>query len=251
MASFVQFGSKDEVLQAFKARSIDVWAICQGKELICAGDGADELETFLDMLNNGRHPVIYTLRVYNGAGDADCITNKTECNGSFKFQLESAGAVQQVSGVMPRFAGGVDAITQRIHGAISEKVGKYVDDLLSGKEAAEKKPTFKDIAIGYLENPEDLQMIMGTIGSVVAMFKGVPMAPPAMVAGPREPQRFAGAGAADAGASEQDAKGERLCNAINRLEKCDPDIVIHLEQLATIAETKPAIYTMALNFLKG
>jgi len=250
MATFVQFDSAEGVMNAYNARGIAVWSIFQGKELISAGDGAEELENFLGMLGSGKYPVIYTLKVYNSVNNPDDITNKTECNGSFKFQLETVGS--SVGGaVMPRFAGnGTDIITAKIHGVISEKVGKYVEDLLSGKAAEEKKPSFKEIAMGYLENPEDLQMIMGTIGSVVAMFKGNPA--PAMVAGAREPARFAGA--VDAQQTDPEANrdelGRRLVIAVNRLEKCDPEIVLHLEQLANLAENNPAMYKMALGFLK-
>lgn len=248
MATFVQFNSAAEVLEAFNSRGIDTWSICQGKDLIAAGSGTEELQSFLELLSKGRYPVVYTLRVYNGAGDPDSITNKTECNGSFKFQLETAeGVPAAVSGT--RFAG-TDIITQRIHGVISDKVGKYVDDLLSGKEQEEKKPSLKDVALGYLENPEDLGQLVGAISGIVQMFKGG--AAPAMVAGPRLPASFAGtapAGPAEPSQAERDALGARLVAAVNRLEKCDPEIVLHLEQLATVAEQKPALYKMALGFL--
>lgn len=246
MATFVQFNSADEVMQAYNSRGIDVWAICQGKELICAGCGPDELQTFLNMLEKGRYPIIYTLKVFNSVKEPDDITNKTECNGSFKFQFETAGAVAGIAS--PRFAGTQDVITAKINGVISEKVGKFVEDLLSGKSAEEKKPSLKEIAMGYLENPEDLQQVVATIGSVVQMFKSAGAAAPAMVAGPRIPERFAGT-TEPMEQADKDALGARLVTAINRLEKCDPTIVIHLEQLANLAENKPETYKMALNFL--
>jgi hypothetical protein len=252
MGSFVQFDNAADVLEAYENRGIAVWSIFQGKELLSAGEGREELEGFLQMLEKSRHPVVYTLKVYNAVNDPNCITNKTESNGGFKFQVEGASA-GAISGPQsgPRYAG-ADLITQRIHSVISDKVSGFVDDLLSGKTKEEPKPKLKDVLIGYLENPEDLQAVLGSIGSVVAMFKGATV--PGMVAGPRIPERFAGAtdtpeAVLPESAEEREKRGIRLACAVNRLEKCDPDIVEHLEQLATIAETKPALYKTALGFL--
>jgi hypothetical protein len=42
----------------------------------------------------------------------------------------------------------------------------------------------------------------------------------------------------------------RLNSAISKLRKFDKDIVIHLEQLADLAESNKMLFNLGLNFLK-
>jgi hypothetical protein len=42
----------------------------------------------------------------------------------------------------------------------------------------------------------------------------------------------------------------RLNNAIKKLKQFDKDIVLHLEQLANLAEKNKAMFNLGLNFLK-
>lgn len=49
---------------------------------------------------------------------------------------------------------------------------------------------------------------------------------------------------------EETLKEIRIKKAIEKLNKFDKDIVLHLEQLADLAETNKFMFQMGLNFLK-
>jgi hypothetical protein len=256
MATFVQFVGKNDLLQAYKNRAIDTWAVCQGKEIISCGQGEEELEQFTDLLCRQSGDIVYTLRVYSAVSNPDTITNKTEYNGSFKFTLDGAPAgVGNVARAGASLST-ADMITQKIMGRIGAVVEKELDKIFDGPEKTdppESENGLWGVLKPYVDNPAAL---VQTIGAIKQLFGAVPAA--AVV--PMVVPSLAAVGAVSRAGAVEDEKDfvdnlsqpmlERLGAAIDRLGKCDTDIVVHLEQLATIAETKPDTYKMALNFLK-
>lgn len=254
MASFVQFIGKADLLEAYQNRDIDVWSICSGKEIISCGCGVDELTQFVDLLCRQPNSAIYTLRVYSAVSNPETITNKTEYNGSFKFTLDNVPA--QVGGISRAGSmGTADIITQKINARIGAVVEKELDKLFSGgeknDEAEESEGGLWGVLKPFVDTPDKL---ISTIGAIKQMFggaAGVPISVPAMAAIGSPVKR---AGAEPEPGTLIDSLPEpaliRLGAALDRLGKCDADIVAHLEQLADIAEKKPDTYKMALNFLK-
>lgn len=251
MGSIVQFVGKDDLLKAYNNRGIDVWALCQGKEIICTGAGADELTEFVTMLEKQPGNAGYSLRLYSEVENPDRITNKTEWNNSFKFMLDApAGQV----GAFNRAGqmGTTDIIAKKISDRIGAVVDKELDKMFSGnsEEKEEKEGGLMGFIQPYIDTPDKL---IATIGAIKNMFApaGAQVSPVTMAAiGNVQPQR---AGTADAGALVDTLSPEmleRLGAALDRLGRCDKDIVVHLEQLADIAEKKPDTYKMAINFLK-
>lgn len=255
MAS-VLFFDKASVVEAYESRGIDVWSISEGKSLMAAGSGTEELSKILCMLEKNRVPARYILRVYNNESDPDAITNKTENNGEFTFKLDpGAGAAgAAVSGVTYVGSNPADILAGKIHEALSRKVGTMVDELLEGKKE-EPKPTIGDFVMGFIE--ENPNIVVTVLDKLAGIFKPAVVAAPALapvynMAQPAAVGTVAPGFVGDPEINKGDTgeRLQRLANALDRLEKCDPNLVEHIEKLATLAETKPETYKMALTFLK-
>lgn len=251
MASAVQFFGGGNVIAAFKNRGIDTWAILQGKDLITSGEGAEELETFLGMLENGGGSAVYKLCVYNNA-EADNITNKTECNGSFNFKLDAAaGQIGRAAapGFPAAHAGAGDPIYSRVHAYISGKVNESLDKLMKGEKEEEEKPAgVMGFIDGLVSDPEKLQNVVAIIAGVKQLlFPGALSVPGPAALGTVGPQRAASPTLPPV--SDQEAEAERLAVILDRLEKQDPGIIDHLAKLADLAETKNGLFKMLLTQL--
>lgn len=242
MAGHVQFTGKDAVVNAYNSRGIPVWSITQGRDLVTAGEGADELSTFLQMLVDGRSGATYTLNVYSSEQDPDNITNKTPCNGSFKFLLLDSN--QAVSGVgMPsRYSNSTDPITEKLREYIANKVSGVIEKELSGEVEPEQEESWTDVLMDYLKHPEKIvsvisgvQQLMNPNNNTVGMQASLAGVEPALRVGKTE--------------VELDNEMERVSSVLDRLEKADKHILQHLEKLADIAEKKPTIFSMLIKSL--
>jgi len=242
--SSVQFFGKENVLKAYNTRGIDAWGLFDRKQFIHAGSGSIELETFLDMLTPGGSNSIYTLKVYRDIDDADDITDKTECNGSFNFKLF---AVNQVApgAVMAGPGQSTDPILAKLQGVINQEVSNAIEKKLSGdRDEEDEQENWNSVIMGYVREPEKLVQVIHAIGSY---FKpgAAPSYPSAVLAGANKPVQRVGAAEQDSA----DEKLQRLASVLDRLERADPEILDHLEQLADLAEKQPAKYKLALSFL--
>jgi len=270
-SSSVQFFGREKVMAAFEARGIETWGLFQSKQFINAGEGSGSLDAFLQMLEPGGSQAIYTLKVYRDIADADEITDKTECNGSFNFKLFNpmAGASLPIEGNQVRRLGAIgDPIYDKIQGVIADEVGAAIDKRLSGNrddEATEPQSVW-DMLIGaipgYLQEPEKLVPVINAIGAIFRPATAPePATVPMSLAG-RTVQRVGAvkestapavtglpAGAVTQPAINDDEKLQRLASVLDRLEAADSDILIHLEQLADLAEKQPGKYKLALSFL--
>lgn len=244
----VQCMGASNVLKMYEYKGVDTWSIFHNKQLIHSGADGDELEAFLQMLDNSSTS-LYTCKVYRAVDDPDKITDKTECNGSFNFRLTAPqGREAAVGGVMRGTPNVMDAITQKIAGVISDEVADVIDRKFNGEAEAEPKEQWGDVIMGYVKEPAKLQQLIAGFkmlmngGETPAQLAGV-NAPPAPI-----PRRAGGnaspvAGVADA--PDDNPEKLRLVVAINRLGVVDPDIITTLERLADLAENNKPMYDTA------
>lgn len=198
----LQFIGREAVVEGYKNRGVEVWGIFQGRELITAGSGADNLDHWLEILEPASGKTAYKLKVYNCTMDPEQITDRTENNGCFGFLLgDPAG-----SGTMGSTA---------LHARIAS-----LEKKLEEREEPEK-PSFGDIALGWLDTPEKVIAMIGAIKGLLMPGAAAPVA----AIGSLNP------GTAEANA--QQLMG-RLSAAIDKLEKRDPKIVEHLEKFANL-----------------
>jgi hypothetical protein len=246
----IQFFGVADVVDAYSDYEIDCWAIAEGKDLIKTGDDAAGLTAYLNKLEVQGSAAPYTLRVYRNVEDVNTITAKTDYSACFRFKLnEREGAV---GGLGVRRAGGIDAITAKLHGVIAEEVGKVIEDKLNGGRE-EKEETVIDAIIGLVKQPDKLiSVLQGMRGLFVpAEAQGLPPAAYAAVGAP-QPKR---AGAVTTPVAEpiqaefSQSELDRLQIALDRLGESDPDIIKHLELLADLAEKDPKTYKMGIKML--
>lgn len=220
----IQFFGRSNVLSAYNHRGIEVWGIFNGKNLITSGQTADELDNFLGLLEPGGSAAPYILKVYRDQ-DADDITDKTECNGSFTFKLTDPGYNAT------RLGGTDPSISERL--GILEKmvVGAYKEE---PEEDDENKEDIMSIIMGYLKEPQKLALVINAVrGFATNAIAPVPAA----------------VGSVTPGANNTEENLQRLSVALDKLERADPKIVEHLEALADIAEKKPPTFKMLLTML--
>jgi len=251
MASCLFF-NKADVLEAYQSRGIDLWSVGEAKSILVAGEGMEALDTALTMLSRNNVPATYTLRVYNLDIDANSVTNKTENNGEFKFKLSGNTPATVGGGITYVGNDPVSAITGKINQVVADKLGKVIDKMLSGEADEPAKPSLSEFVMGFIEdNPNVVMQVVEKISGFLrgpmpgaGVYNMVPTSVPAVVAG-AAPVRV-GAVMSD---GDQNTVN-RIAAVLDRLEKADPDILSHLEQLADLAEKKPEMYKMALSFLK-
>lgn len=240
----IQFYSAEEVVKGYNFKKVDTWSIWQGKTLIMTGSGGEELESFLEMIDSSN--AVYNLCMYNDAEPKE-ITNKTEYNASYGFKLNGGGgaAVGGSSGGRS-FTAAVDPITKAINDKIAGRIGAMVDEVLSG-EKEDKPPKFWDVIMEHMQNPDVFVPI--TTAAIGFLNKFAPAG--SAVAGPQLQPAYVPSAAI--GAITDDSNADtytRLVNVIDRLEKADPKILIHLEKLAGVAENQKATFDMLIGMLE-
>jgi len=226
----VQFVGRHNVVDAFKSRNITTWGLFEKKVFLCGGENADALEAFLKKLEPSGTAAVYTLRVYKNIEDPDELTDKMECNGSFNFRLTNAaiGGSESGAGGYAGIMAKLDELEQRING----------DD-----DDDDDENSISGIVLGWLREPQKLATVVGAFKSLATPGPMMPVSEPAMV-----------------GAFETKNKGsqmsdeekiQRLSVALDRLEKKDPDIIVHLEKLADLAEKNPQLFNLLIAQLNG
>jgi len=221
----IQFFGRPNVLSAYAHRGIEVWAIFNGKNLITSGQTTDELDNFLGLLEPGGSAAPYILKVYRDH-DADDITDKTECNGSFTFKLTDPGYNATRLGASDP---GINERFERLENLI---VGYVTQDAEDKPEKDEND--LMSIIMGYLKEPQKLALVINAVrGFATNAIAPVPAA----------------VGSVTPGANNTEENLQRLSVALDKLERADPKIVEHLEALADIAEKKPPTFKMLLSML--
>lgn len=239
----IDFRGLESVLSAYKAKAIDTWGVFNRGNFMQSGSDEQSLSDYLTLMESQGSRTVYTLKVYRNE-TAEDVTDKTPNNGSFSFDFNDAGYMGSFSG------GGANAAMAARLAALEKKLN----------EGPEKEPTIGSTVMGWLQEPEDVIKILGAVKMFFTKQSPAEVMQTVSALGSAEPRR-AGAAVVEQEEStmpvyenglsaEQVATQQRLVLALNRLEKCDAEIVLHLEQLANLAETNPAMYKMALGFLK-
>lgn len=237
------FRGLDGVTNAFEAAKIETWAVFDKKSIMQSGEGSELLTEYLTLLESHGSTTVYGLRMYRSE-PAENITDKTPYNSAFTFQLleRNGGAfVGGGSGV-----GNTFGLMQRI--AALEKEIKDKD--------AEKEPSIGSTMLGWIQEPDDVVKLIGAVKMLFTKQSPAETMQAVAALGNVAPVRTTGYVSPEPGAGLSEPLPDlqqlqiRLANAITRLEKCDPEILLHLEQLAALAETNPAMYKMAIGFLK-
>lgn len=224
----VQLIGKGAVLAAFNDVDGDVWALLQGKQLIVSGDGESDLITWIDRFCQSQSAATYTLRVYDTDSAPDSLTAGTNYIASFNFKLADMYEGAGITGY-------------------SNKLQTRIDDLekkLEGRGSEDEEPDILTAVMGWLNEPHKLQQAVGAFRMLL------------------------GGGEATAGAGMMHAPGQqavtgftlprsqeettaRLVKVLDRLERCDPEILSHLEKLAEVAEKKPDTFKFLISNLSA
>jgi hypothetical protein len=206
---------REKLMTAYDEVGGGPWALFQARKLIVSGDDPDKLEKWLEMFNEGTANA-FTLRVYEDA--TPVIKPNTDYIASFDFRFAEYAGYGAVNG----------PINQRL-----DKIEKQ----LNGDDEPDDEINFGKIINGWLKNPEDLNMVVGTIVNAFRQVTGKqPVISGGVVAGPA---KIVG---------EQE-KLQRLSVALDQLEKADSSILLRLEKLAAISKDEPEIFKALLKKL--
>lgn len=218
----VMFKGIERVLKAYESRAVPVWALFLKSDMITKGNDHEELSNFLQTLSTEGVPTIYTLKVYEDHATAKTVKQKTDADGSFSFVLN-----EEYDGSNPQYFRQNNALFQKID-TLEKKIAAIGQ--------AEEPDTLQSVGIDLLRNPTDMLGLVNVFNAIV----GRPL-----VAVPGE---MGALGNASNGTDEE--RQVRAANAIDTLEKKDPKLVEHLEQLAAIAERDPEKFQNLLSMLQ-
>jgi hypothetical protein len=237
----VQFCGRKNIMAAFEKKGIELWSVCKGRELLTAGEGAEELNNFLEMLEPGGSAAEYTIRFYDMDCEPSAIRRDTDYHSCYTVKLTDALYMNNNIGRMS----GVDPITAEIQSHISGKVLAAVKRELNGENEVEEETAGEKIMKGIVGLFQDPEKLIAVINGIRNMGPGS-VATPVRLGG-TNPHRVG----SDTlpGAPPTAGELERLQHALDDLGKIDPDIIAHLEQLAKLARTKPDMYWMAIKML--
>lgn len=265
MGSSVQFNGVKTVLTAFENYSdADVWAIFCGKDLMFKGEGSSELATILNALESGGTDAVYRLKVYEGIESAKQVKEKTEADGGFSFRLTDEGGA--------------------LGGLSRSNYIRSLEDRIKKMENGDDDEDDKSIGgkigsalLGLIEQPNELVQLIGSLKSLFQPQQVGYMQPaaigrahefsqpiytqPAPVVQPTinnilQPENIGEVAKKknedkkpEQGFVEtltDDEKVQRLALAIDKLEKADKNIIVHLEKLAGMSEKNPQLFQLML-----
>lgn len=240
----IQFYGIDNVVQAYANNQCAPFALWSGKLQLLKYDGngpdgykkptIEEGQQLLNEYLNAMYQgttAIYTLRTYEDLKEGEKIKPSTEYDTAFNFKINVA---QQQEGLIP-YTGtrGNNMIVEELRSLKAEiaaiKSGEDDDDT--------EEPSIIGMVNDLVQEPAKLREVaesIAIIGDVVKGFLGMPIQ-----------NRVASIGHVNrvsdisSDTETQEQKLNRLQNALDELERHDPQIVDHLEQLATIAKRDP------------
>jgi hypothetical protein len=254
MAS-VQFIGIEEALNAFSYRGVDIWAIYDGKRLMHKGSGENDLREFLEMISKSGTSATYILKVYEDLTDAKEVKSNTADDGSFNFKLFPAGEQVGGRGIIQRHYG-----YPSFEDRVAERLDKIEGLLLNDDDTEDSQDeTFAqslgNAFIGMIQQPDKLGQFIDSLQKLFATGNNHVARVP--VIGQVEINRMgqnandhSPAGEIHAANMSQvptEEKLQRLGSAIDTLEQHDPQLVEHLEKLATIAAKTPERFKAILS----
>lgn len=192
------------------------WALFQGSNLRVTGKGYDSLDKWISRFETSNSTEKYDLRVYSNINPGS-ITKGTPYIASFGVKLAD---IHSGAGIMTG-----NLLWQKV-AALEEQV--------SGVGDSDKPKDVVDSLIGWITEPEKLDVVMGAIGKLYTMIKGGQMG--AVPAPPAQP----------AMQPTEEEKLLKLTKALDVLEQRDPNLVDHLCKLQRLSETDPEIFQMVI-----
>lgn len=237
VGSSIQFRGKAAVIEAFENVDAKAFTIWQGKQYLFKGMGEEELEAFLNMLEQNSMNCIYTVKVYEDIADKKAIKSNTPDDGSFNFRLN---ADEQL-------------ITNNQYAASYNR-----NELISKIGALENK--FDTVMAKLEEEPEEDEQPnrLGIIGDIIAHPAIAPIIPQlaAMLMGmaQRQGQNFQQPRVMQPGTVgniPSTNNSPMLNDAIERLKLADSKLAEHLLKLANLAEKDPGTFAMFLQTLEA
>jgi hypothetical protein len=240
-----QFRGINSVLMAYENQKIAPFAVLWGKQFLFSYSG-NELEEGKQLLqqwltavsaDNPDATATYTLRLYDGLADKEKIKAGTDYDASFNFKLADYDQYNNMG--IPR------------RGETAAKVYELEQTVLQLKQRLEEEENEEEekpgalgsigaMLQGLLEHPEIKQAIAGKL---VRLFDNL------FTMQPQQLGQIAGPAPA---AMSEPATDEitRLNAALAKLYNADPDLINHLEVLATMAEKETAKFQMLISMLK-
>lgn len=222
MSNAIQLIGIDKVLDVFSDFDQEgyAWALFQGRDPIVTGEGSADLEKWLQRFEPAGSTGTYILKIYRNS-DPDKIDRGTPYSAAFNFKLQDNYGGQGIAGTNNQLWQRLAALEQR-----------YQDD----DKDDDKSVT--DSLIGWLDEPEKLNQVMGAVSQLIAAIKG---GQPVAAVG--------GFGVADPANGED--KLTTLARTLDELEKHDSALVTHLQKLLKLAETNPVTFKIVLTQLDG
>lgn len=242
----VQFRSAADVLQAFENVKCPAWSLWDGKRFMFKGTGRDELESFLDLMNeNGASNAVYSLAYYDKATSAAGINSKTPFDGSFNFRLNS-DEMEVNTGQYRDFIRQTSLVS-KVNG-LEAKFEKLLEVMAHSQQPEPEQENKLGIVGEILQHPAIAPILPGLIQSLAEKLLNPGQGPqqppqlhqPAPVALYQAPARVAGIG----NVLEQD---QALETAVATLLQYDKKLAEHLTKLAALAQRDPATF----NYIMG
>lgn len=238
MFQAVQFIGRKNIMQAYDLRDVAFWGIWQKNCLIHKGEGREELEEFLSMLENNGSRAAYTLKLFEDATDLKQIKEKTQADGSFSFKLNEYEGGDLDSGGQYYHTNKKNKLFERLE-SIEEKLAGITEGDHDDDNANE---SFEQKLIGVISDPNQL-------AAYVDIFKNL-FAPAAPVAvgkiGNTKQMGNTQPTAQQSQPMTEEQTRTRLVKALEILEAHDPKIIEHLESLAMLAQDKPGKFKSLL-----
>lgn len=257
----VQFYGREQVMQAASNLKCPAWALFAGTALFNKYEENDEIESmqileqYLEMLENSGSAAVYKLKFFEipeGSKKVK-ITEKTVCDrGSFTFKLQTqeqtlipyqsrAIAFNETNTKIDKLAEIILEQQKQIN-LLSEK---FTEDL--EEEEEEEPETIGSVLMDAIKNPNKLMELVNTF----KMITGIGMNQQPMQAigniNPQQTNTMENETTQQTGNIEE--RLQRLSNAIDILEKADPQLVEHLEKLAAMSQNDPGMFKFLLSRL--
>lgn len=215
----VQIIGKTAIIDTFNECGYETFAILSGKTFI-VGSGIDELNTWIDRFCPAGVSGSFVLQVY------DCTAEEVRKNTEFMTAFNCR--------VTDMYGAGVGGFT----GALTKRVEE-----LEKKKEPESDDRLTDALMGWIEEPDKLISVIGAVRGLLGIGSPVESAPATM--GAVTPKILSPGELTQA----EEQRYRKLANALDILEKSDPDIVEHLDKLSTISRTKPDTFKMLITML--
>jgi hypothetical protein len=232
MAGSIQFFGKDQVIQAFQNRNVDVFSIFQHKQMLTKGKGDAEFSAFIELLCSGTSNAIYTVYVYEDLEDHKAVKSNTPNDGGFNFRLNDES--QLITGQQYNRMGVQNQLLQEI-----QLLRKEVKDLQEEEEAEEaEKPHNLGMIGDIMSHPAVSPIVPFIVQHIVSQIMGVPI----------NLQTMQNAQSLGNIPAEEETK---LQQGIAILKKHDPNLGTHILKLATIAEKDKPGFNYLIGVLNG